>query len=467
MDTVITESTVVIVEPVAEAQPTPVHWTQVNRLLFRVAFLYFCIFIFSYGNGSIFGIIPKVGNYFDTWATWPWQHAALWTGTHIFHLKGQSAAFHNTGSGDTALDWILQLLYITFAVVGGLVWTVVSVARGNRRPEYATLYAWLRFGVRLTVGFFMINYGIAKLFPFQMPHPSIAILTEPVGQMSPMTMLWAMLGLNTGYEMICGAAEILGGILILFRRTALAGSLLSAFVMTNVLLYNMYFDVPVKLFAANLLLAAVFITLPDIKPLYEFFWLHKLSAPVGIWIPPVRRRGFRIATRIVEGVFTVMFLIMMPGFVGYGWYQHTKDLKKTSPLFGAWHLDPSHPATGAFVTGEGLPATDLYVDDIHRAFTRANDLSLWRTYLSIDEKADTVTLYQTVGDAPTYSIYLLDNDHINLVTQAPKPDPKAKPDLKAKPFVPETISLTRTQVPNHFPLLDRGFHWVNEWGLER
>jgi len=29
------------------------------------------------------------------------------------------------------------------------------------------------------------------------------------------------------------------------------------------------------------------------------------------------------------------------------------------------------------------------------------------------------------------------------------------------------LTLTRTSIPNHYPLLDRGFHFVNQWGLER
>jgi hypothetical protein len=50
---------------------------------------------------------------------------------------------------------------------------------------------WLRFLLRLTVAIFMIGYGLDKLFPFQMQPLSIAILNEPVGNLSPMTFLWA------------------------------------------------------------------------------------------------------------------------------------------------------------------------------------------------------------------------------------------------------------------------------------
>src|ERR1700739_1489736 len=98
---------------------------------------------------------------------------------------------------------------------------------------------------------------MAKVFPFQMPPPSIAILNEPAGNMAPMTFLWNLIGLNPVYEIICGSAEVLGGLLLLLRRPPLAGALFSTFVVTNVVLYNFCYDVPVKLFAVNLLLGCL------------------------------------------------------------------------------------------------------------------------------------------------------------------------------------------------------------------
>jgi hypothetical protein len=29
------------------------------------------------------------------------------------------------------------------------------------------------------------------------------------------------------------------------------------------------------------------------------------------------------------------------------------------------------------------------------------------------------------------------------------------------------LTLVRVPLPSHYPLEERGFHWVNEWGLER
>jgi hypothetical protein len=233
----------------------------------------------------------------------------------------------------------------------------------------------------------------------------------------------------------------------------------------------LFFDVPVKLFAAMLLLASLFVALPDVPALFSFFWRHQPAAPAGVWIPPISRRGFRTATRVVELVFTIGFLVAMPIFDGIGWWQIHKSAQVQSPLKGAWKLDAAHKATGAFVTPEGLPATDLYVDTVRRAFTRSTDGELWRTNLTIDDKAHTIRIRVYTGKAATYVWQMPDPEHLVLTSKAPdppKPDPKAKtPPKPAEPFTAETVTLTRTPIPAHYPLLDRGFHFVNEWGLER
>ena len=444
--------------------PTPRPWHPLTRVAFRTAFVYFVLFAFCDGNGSIFQNYGSAGEWIDGKLTWPLFHVAEFLSIHLFHFTGVGATFHPTGSGDILVQWVLQLLFVVLAVVGGVAWTAVAMARGSRRVEYQTLYAWLRFLLRLTTGMFMLNYGLVKLFPLQMDPISIAVLNEPVGNMSPMTFLWSLIGMHPLYQMICGAAEVTGGVLILFRRTALAGALLSAFVMTNVLLYNMFFDVPVKLFAANLLLALLFITLPDVPALFRFFWLHQPAAPTGIWIPPVERRGFRIATRTIELIFTVTFLVWMPIGMVMGWREHRAGQTKVNPLLGAWTVVAQQPA-GVFDSPEHQPITALYVDSPVRGFSRTSDGALWRTRLRPDAASHTISINVYVNPPMTFNLHMTDADHATLTAASPKPDGKNADAVKA--FKPATLTLTRIPLPSHYPLLDRGFHWVNEWGLER
>jgi hypothetical protein len=163
-----------------------------------------------------------------------------------------------------------------------------------------------RFGLRLTLAVAMLNYGSWKIFPIQMPPPSLAVLNEPLGSTSPLTLLWTLLGMSPLYENICGGIEFLAALLLLYRRTALMGALLAAFMMTNVVLFNCFFDVPVKLYAANLLLMALAAIVPDLRALFGFFWRQTPSAPTSPWQPTLRgRRRWLLPALEVSVLLTV------------------------------------------------------------------------------------------------------------------------------------------------------------------
>jgi hypothetical protein len=445
----------------------PAPWSPALRLGFRIAFLYFFCFVFLGANGTLLDVFPVVGGWVQDKLNWPLNHLCEFVGQHLFHLTGIASHWHATESGDTALNWIHDGLVLALALAGGILWTLLSHLRSNPRTDYRTLHAWLRFFLRLTCAMFMIGYGLAKVFPFQMPPPSLAILTEPAGNMAPMTLLWNLIGLNPVYEIICGSAEVLGGILLLYRRTALAGALLSAFVITNVVLYNFCYDVPVKLFATNLFLGCVFLALPDALSLGRYFWSHTPTAPAALWVPPISRRAGRIALLVTEIVFAVAFLIVRPTFMTIGWHKLQAALRTPSPLVGAWHLDATQHASGAFIDPEGVPVTDLYVAPSNRAYTRSSDGELWLTVFNPNSGKHTVLLGCYFINPPTnYSWRLSDPDHLVLTSVPPEP-PKNKPAKPAAPFTPVTLTLTRTPTPAHFPLLERGFHFISEWRYER
>jgi hypothetical protein len=262
--------------------------------------------------------------------------------------------------------------------------------------------------------------------------------------MAPMTFLWNLIGLNPVYEIICGSAEVLGGVLLLYRRTALAGALFSTFVITNVVLYNFCYDVPVKLFAVNLLLGCIFLALPDAVSLCRYFWSHTPTAPTAAWIPPISRRAGRIAILITEIVFAVAFLVVRPVFMSIGWRQLQVALRTPSPLVGAWHLDATHPASGAFIAPKAFPITDLYVAPSNRAYTRSTDGELWLSGVDLDSKKHTVRIscyfispqLTTPGSSPILTTSFSPRCHPTCPNPTPNTSPSNLPHPSPLPSSP-------------------------------
>jgi hypothetical protein len=420
-------------------------WSLPAKVGFRFAFIYLMLYMFFNGNVTVFTILEP----FKTLDSWIAKHLFIpfgtltqWWAVRALHLTGITATWHKDGSGDTLLNYMLCVTFLAVAAVGTLVWSVLD----HRRAHYQTLYAWLRFFVRLNVGLGMLQYGFYKAFPVQMQPPNLAVLNEPLGNTSPMTLLWTLLGLVPMYERVCGLAEIAGGVLILFRRTALAGALLSAFVMTNVVLYNFFFDVPVKLYAVHLLLMSCFVMLPDLKPLWRFFILHKDARPVGVWVPPAQRRGFRMATAIVEGVFLFGAVLSLAKYDSDRYAAYRASVRP-SPIIGLWELDSKSPMPTMIA---GMTWHEISIDSLTRGMARTADGQLFRMYLTYNEAKQTVNMTSRGGGgAVKYTWQTPDPQHLVLKTGG------------------TSYTFDRVPTPAQYPLLTRGFHLVSEWGYER
>jgi hypothetical protein len=443
-------------DPEAPLAPAPIRWSLATRIAFRLGFCYLLVYALCCGNATLWEVIPfHVGEKLEVWTAWPFNHAAQWLGQHLFHLTGVGAKLHSTGSGDTILDWISLGVMAGLALVATLLWTLLSEFRANRPLAYPRLFFWFRLVIRLTLGYAMLNYGSVKLFPLQMSPPSLAVLNEPLGNTSPMTMLWTLIGLNPVYEMICGAAEMAAGFLILFRRTALLGTLLTAFLTTNIVLYNFCFDVPVKIYAAHLLLMSLALLVPWTPSLLNFFILHKPCAPTGGWARPARRYGLRIET-VATALVLLLALIPQLLSLNKAYAHQLAGQRHPSPWVGQWHVDSAtlNGKPSPIPTGDGLPMTDIFVEPTGRTVVRDSSTVLWRSGTDFNDKKHTLDLY--VGDS-AFNFTLAQSDPTHVLLTPTGKDAKTTP----------TLALTRVPLPAHYPLQERGFHWVNEWGLER
>jgi hypothetical protein len=206
-----------------------------------------------------------------------------WTCETLFNLEVTPRP-EITGSGDTMFDYCTCLTYIIIAATATLLWTLASAALQGWKPGLALDYDWLHSLFRLIVGFalmyWMFIYGGAKIFCSQFPPIREAQLEVTYGDSSPMGLLWRFMQFSQPYTIITGVVECLCGFLLICRKTTLLGALVSTGTCMQIFLLNMCYDVPVKLFSANLLLMALLLVAPDSKRLFTFFVLGRPTAPV-------------------------------------------------------------------------------------------------------------------------------------------------------------------------------------------
>ncbi len=436
------DSRVLIVDP----QPRP-SWSVASRIAFRSCFVYlglFCLFT------QIFGCllpVPKL-EIPDPSTFWITRQIVTWTAAHVFGVTHPLA--YRGGSGDKIFDWLLVFCLLVVTAATTIVWSVLD----RRRLSYVALHNWFRLVVRFALASQMLVYGIAKVVPLQMPFPSLVKLLEPFGNFSPMGVLWSSVGASPAYEIFAGSAEVLAGILLIIPGTTTVGALVCLADCIQVFTLNMTYDVPVKLFSFHLILMCLFLLVPELRRLANFFFLNRDPGPPTQSPLFGTRRANRIAVtaQIVFG----MCLIGANIYSSWtSWHTYGGGAPK-SPLYGIWNVDQ--------LTIDGQLRPPL-----------VTDADRWRRV--IFEFPDTVALQNMDDSFARYDATIKTSDET--VALKKSSDESWKANFKFQRASADQLTLDgemeRHRIHmqlqlidrNRFRLVNRGFHWVQEFPLNR
>ena len=388
-------------------------WSLLKKITFRWLFVYLLLFCLGpLANGLWTRFIPWVGEFL-----------------------GVDAVYRVSGSGDTTFHYVLALCYVVLALAATVVWSFVD----HKRPHYHSLYLGLRVLVRLVLGVMLIVYGAAKVFPSQFPPLPVHRLVQTFGEASPMGLLWTFMGASVPYTIFCGATEMLGGVLLFFRRTTTLGALVSVAVMTHVAVLNFSYDVPVKLISCHLLAMAVFLSAEDARRLANLFVWNRTANPAPMDTvlqgPKFRRAAFALKILLLAGVAVASL---------YPSYLRWQARLVKGPLSGIWDVQQ-------FTLDEDVPSSAVpdnvrwrrvvISDSGQFASVQSMDGTRRQHSLTVDLEAKKLSLD---GDF-TYSTPTADTLHIRGT------------------YGGRELSVTFRHVdPSEFRLVNRGFHWISE-----
>jgi uncharacterized membrane protein YphA (DoxX/SURF4 family) len=424
-------------------------WSAASRVALRFCFVYFGLFCL--GTQILGGLlpIPSVDIPDPSVLFPPLRKIVFWVAAHLFHAR-LPLVYTNSGSGDKTFDWVLAFCFLVVAAAAAAVWSVVD----RKRENYATLYKWFRVFLRFALASELLAYGMAKVIPLQMPFPYLAKLVEPFGNFSPMGVLWASIGASPAYEIFAGCAETLAGMLLIFPRTTMLGALVCAADMTQVFMLNMTYDVPVKLFSLHLLVMAAFLLAPDAQRLVDFFFRERAAAPPRRLALFRSRRANRIAL-VVQIVYGICLLAGNAYEARMNWHVYGGGSPK-SALYGIWDVKK--------LAVDGVERSPLLTDyerwrraifdSPERVTLQRMDDSLARYTAAIDSKNKTMTLAKN-GDANWKSEFTFVRPAENQLVLDGKMD--------GHRVHMEMQLVDRGQ----FLLVNRGFHWMQEYPLNR
>jgi uncharacterized membrane protein YphA (DoxX/SURF4 family) len=212
----------------------------------RFAFRSVALYLVLYNTDWALTLLPGLGWAERAWGNL-WRILVPWVGRTVIRVP-YPIATAQTGSLDKAFDYVQLVCFVVLALLGALLWVWFD----RDRSHDAVINEAIRALVRYVLAASMFTYGFSKVFHLQMPAPGPGRLMEPYGDSSPMGLLWTFMGCSAAYSFFAGAAEVTGGVLVLFRRTTTLGGLVIMAVMSNVVAMNFMFDVPVKLYSSHL-----------------------------------------------------------------------------------------------------------------------------------------------------------------------------------------------------------------------
>jgi hypothetical protein len=422
------------------SRPVP-RWGLARRILFRFVFVYFLVYLLPFPLDVIPGAETVNQKYQNLW-----NAVVPWVAAHVFHvgIPAQPA-----GSGDTTYNYVQIFCYAVLAAAAALVWTLLD----RKRPNYARLHEWFRIYVRFALAVVMLGYGMAKVFKGQFPDPPLGRLLQTYGSSSPMGILWTFMGASTAYTVFSGLCEVVGGLLLTARRTALLGALVSMGVLANIVMLNFCYDVPVKLYSSHLFLMGLLIAAPDLKRLASLLVLNRRVEPVEPY-----RLFARPWLHRASLVLRTLLIVSLAGYLLYGAYQARKeygDLAPRSPLYGVWNVDEFEV--------DGVARPPLLSDEVR-----------WRR---MTFEYPGFVAVQPMNESRRRMVYLLKLGKDKMILTK-RDDSKWQLALSYQQPHPGFLTLDGTldgqkvrarlsREDNSFLLVNRGFHWVNEIPFNR
>ncbi len=444
-----------LMEEAQTAIKTP-RWGIARLISFRFLFLYFGLYFLPYPVSFFTGLwglpiplqwIGQGAGYLSGWFEQATHAAAIWVGGAILGLGEGAVVIQPTGSGDTMAEYVKVFCIAVLAIAGTIAWTFADLGRWS----YPRLGALFRVYMRYALSMWLLSYGFAKVPPLQFQPPGPESLIRTYGESSPMGLLWTFMGFSPAYTMFAGVAEIVPGLLLLFRRTATLGALIGAATMFHVVVLNFCYDVPVKLFSMHLLAAALVIAAPDLPRLLNVFVLNRPVPAAVLHAPQPRWRWWTL-----RGLKAAYLALLLGGNV-YGAYQ-------------GWYMwgpgAPRPPLTGVYEVGsfriDGEQKPPLWTDQTRwrrfivsrRGFVNVQYMGDQRERFSLtrDEAAGTIEL-KAMGAAEGITLTCTSVEG-GLILEGPFRDHQVRAELRKLPEA-------------SMPIQTRGFHWIQEFPFNR
>jgi hypothetical protein len=266
-------------------------WSGSQKFWFRVAFIFFTVIAIPTS--------PK-------WYTFIYN--LNWLNLHcrdLYNLTNYTPDFVELKNRYGFAGFASWGVLFIVSVIGSFIWGLVDAKRKN----YDVLYYWLRVIVRYRAALGIIGFGFLKLFPAQMPYPSLGILNGDFGDMTQQKVYWMSVAIVPFYQAFSGVLEVSAGVLLLFRKTIPWGSALLFSALGTIAVVNVTYDNTLHVYATYFAVASAFLLLHDLKKSKELLIDEIAVVPYKYYYPPFAKAWQKYTRIFLKSVVILLFVV--------------------------------------------------------------------------------------------------------------------------------------------------------------
>lgn len=304
-----------------------VEWSLTRKFAFRFFFIFFISYILLNPDA----IIPY-SNYIYTHYLIRCNKLIAWFTIDILHLASPGVD-HSISTIDNTFGYLSLFFIVSIAILGSVIWTIIDRKTKNENRLYHLLITVLRYFLAAM----WIAYGALKITRLQFPPLTPDTLIQTYGNSSPRELAWAFMGYSNGFNYFIGTVEIIAGLLLFFRRTSLIGNLIAFGALVNVIAFDYFFDVNVKMLASVLMLMTLFLLSKDITRLVNFFLFNKVTEQNNEPFYRFKNERKNTALIIFKCVFMI-YLIISDLYVGFATVNKKGAGNQKPPLYGIYEV---------------------------------------------------------------------------------------------------------------------------------
>lgn len=277
-------------------------WTEVQKIAFRIAFIFFGMFS-----------IPLDLGFYQMLINMDYAHLNYRHLTEIVaFFNPQFINIFSEGGFFGAESYINLPFILVIALLGGFIWTKIDTKAGS----YRVLYYWLRVIARYRVAYAGIGWGYKKLFVMQMPEQNEGLWNSEMINFFAKRLYWEVISVSPSYEVFLGFAEYIGGFLLLFRRTTGIGAAITFVVFGNIAISNHAYDIGEQVPSACMAMLSVFILWYDIPGIWSLI-VKEQNAKISHFYPVLKARWQRYSRTIIKFAFNFVFVFLFFVFEVY------------------------------------------------------------------------------------------------------------------------------------------------------